>query len=169
VALPTSIPDEISEFLHRNADRIRHLPQIINIAFSGERKPAAWHVRLINKQVSRGFNKAAPVTIMLPLKSWRFLMKKNKIELWQKALADGQIHIHGDPTATQSVLKLFQANGNLNTETPEEESDVLQDAEQTNTNSTNGKAKSGQQAKARRKKSSSVKQKKTTATRVKAE
>lgn len=168
MALPTSIPDEISEFLHRNADRIRHLPQIINLAFSGERKPEAWHVRLINKQVSRGFNKAAPVTIMLPLKSWRMLMKKNELELWQKALADGQIHIHGDPAATHLILKLFGANGNLDTETSEEESAVLQDAEQASASNKNGKAKPSQRKKAPKKKSSTVKKKKSTATSAEA-
>lgn len=114
MAQPSSIPDEISEFLARNSDRLQELPPIINLAFSGERKPEAWHVRISNSQVVRGFNKAAPVTIMLPLKSWRQLMKKNDRSLWQKAYDDGQIHVHGDEQAVASVTKMFSANGKHN-------------------------------------------------------
>lgn len=111
MAQPTSIPEEITEFLERNADKIDALPQVINLAFSGERKPEAWHVRTNNKQVSRGFNKAASVTLMLPLKSWRMLLKKNDNALWKKAIDDGQIHMHGDESAIAAIMKLFQPNG----------------------------------------------------------
>lgn len=111
MAQAPSIPDEISEFLSRNSDRLQDLPAVINLAFSGERKPEAWHVRISNRQVSRGFNKAASVTIMLPLKAWRKLLKKNDSSLWQKAVDDGQIHLHGDPTSVSSVIKIFHANG----------------------------------------------------------
>jgi len=148
VARPSSIPDEISEFLHRNAERINHLPQIINIAFSGERKPEAWHVRITNRQVSRGFNKAAPVTIMLPLKSWRTLMKKNDQKLWQNALAEGQIHVHGDPQATDPVLQLFSANGDMNN-AEQITSEAQQDSLPETKSGANGKDKPGRAKKTR--------------------
>lgn len=76
MAPPPSIPDEIAGFLTKNQEDLHLLPAVINIAFSGERKPEAWHVKLVNRQVSRGFNKSAPITIMLPLKIWRHLLKK---------------------------------------------------------------------------------------------
>jgi len=107
-----SLSDEIVEFLHRYAADTTNLPQVINIAFSGERKPEAWHFRTTNKQVGRGFNKAAKVTVMLPLKSWRTLMKKNKIKLWQQALLDGQINMHGNAQSIQAISDLFQDGKN---------------------------------------------------------
>lgn len=86
------------------------MPAVINIAFSGERKPEAWHVKLVNRQVSRGFNKSAPITIMLPLKIWRHLLKKNNRQLWLDAIQESQIHIHGDDAGKQAVMRFFGAN-----------------------------------------------------------
>jgi hypothetical protein len=143
VAHPPSIPDEISVFLNRNAEILDDLPQIINIAFSGERKPEAWNVRLRNKQVSRGFNKSAPVTIMLALKAWRKLMKKNDDKLWQKAVADGHIQVHGDPESTNSILQLFGTNGNTHNE-DETQTEPQQDS------STAKKRKTGKTAKTKK-------------------
>lgn len=105
-----SIPEEISEFLMLNSDRLQKLPPVINLAFSGERKPEAWHVRIGNRQVVRGFNKSAPVTMMLPLKTWRKLIKKNDDKLWQEALENGQIHIHGDAQAIAAISSIFYAS-----------------------------------------------------------
>ncbi|RMD97803.1 MAG: hypothetical protein D6814_08775 [Calditrichaeota bacterium] len=120
MAQANSLADEITEFLNSNIQDLEDLPQIINLAFSGERKPEAWHVRIINKQVVRGFNKSAPVTVMLPLKSWRKLMKKNDKKLWREALETGQIHIHGDGEAVAAVEKIFHANGKSNSKIQEE-------------------------------------------------
>ncbi|MDQ7054660.1 MAG: hypothetical protein Q9P14_17895 [candidate division KSB1 bacterium] len=117
----SAIPDEIVEFLHRNAEHLSDLPQVINLAFSGGRKPEAWHVRILNKQVIRGFNKAAPVTVMLSLDDWRKLMKKNDRQLWEEAYKKGQIQIHGDAEATAAVARMFHANGKHNGELKEEE------------------------------------------------
>lgn len=111
MAPPPSIPDEIAAFLTQYEEGLRLLPPVVNIAFSGERKPEAWHVKLINRQVSRGFNKSAPVTIMLSVKIWRQLLKKNKRQLWLDALQDGQIHIHGDDSGKQAVQQFFSLNG----------------------------------------------------------
>ena len=111
MAPPPSIPDEISEFLNQHNENLKHLPQVVNIAFSGERKPEAWHVKLINRQVSRGFNKSAPITIMLTLKTWRKLLKKNDNALWLTALQEGQIHIHGDEQGKKAVEHFFSPNG----------------------------------------------------------
>lgn len=120
----TSISDEIVEFLERNSDKLEELPPIINIAFSAERRAEAWHVRLHNKQVMQGFNKSAMVTVMLPLKAWRTLVKKKDQKLWQKALDDGQIHIHGEEAAVAALTRLFEQNGkhngNIEADSPEE-------------------------------------------------
>ncbi len=116
----TSISDEIALFLERNIDKLSGLPPVINIALSGERKPEAWHIRVPNRQVIRGFNKSAPVTIMLPLESWQKLMKKNDQVLWQEALEKGQIHIHGEEEAVAAVAKIFHANGKQDGELVEE-------------------------------------------------
>ncbi|MCB9509395.1 MAG: hypothetical protein H6695_04405 [Deferribacteres bacterium] len=110
VAPPPSIPDEIAGFLTKNQEDLHLLPAVINIAFSGERKPEAWHVKLVNRQVSRGFNKSAPITIMLPLKIWRHLLKKNNRQLWLDAIQESQIHIHGDDAGKQAVMRFFGAN-----------------------------------------------------------
>ncbi len=117
----SAIPDEIIEFLSRNAEHLSELPQVINLAFSGGRKPEAWHVRLLNKQVIRGFNKSAPVTVMLSLDDWRKLMKKNDRQLWAEALKKGLIQIHGDAEATAAVAKMFHANGKHNGELQQEQ------------------------------------------------
>lgn len=162
MARPASIPDEISEFLHRNAERINRLPQIINIAFSGERKPEAWHVRISNRQVSRGFNKSAPVTIMLSLKSWRKLMKKNDQKLWQNALTDGQIHVHGDAHATNSILQLFNANGDMNN-VAQKTSEAPQDSLPESESSSSGKAKPGRAKKTKTTRKSKAKAAKASA------
>ena len=125
MAQTNSIPDEIVEFLERHSDKLEDLPPVINIAFSAERRAEAWHVRLHNKQVMQGFNKSALVTVMLPLKSWRTLVKKKDQKLWQKALDDGQIHIHGEENAVAAISRLFQQNGKhngkLEVDSPEEE------------------------------------------------
>ena len=110
MAPPPSIPDEIAGFLTKNQEDLHLLPAVINIAFSGERKPEAWHVKLVNRQVSRGFNKSAPITIMLPLKIWRHLLKKNNRQLWLDAIQESQIHIHGDDAGKQAVMRFFGAN-----------------------------------------------------------
>ncbi|RMF63947.1 MAG: hypothetical protein D6743_09975 [Calditrichaeota bacterium] len=119
----SSIPDEISEFLNRNAERLTELPQVINLAFSGGRKPEAWHIRVPNKQVVRGFNKAAPVTVMLSLDDWRRLIKKNDQKLWEEAYNQGQIQIHGDQQAVPLVARMFYANGKSNGHPAEEHSE----------------------------------------------
>ncbi|HHL73178.1 MAG TPA: hypothetical protein ENJ29_11785 [Bacteroidetes bacterium] len=111
MAQMNSIPEEISQFLTQHSGHLDTIPQIINLAFSGERKPEAWHVRIPGKQIVRGFNKAAPVTVMLPHKTWKKLLKKDDNAMWRKALADGQIHIHGDKTATAAFAALFDKNG----------------------------------------------------------
>ena len=41
MAPPPSIPDEIAGFLTKNQEDLHLLPAVINIAFSGERKPEA--------------------------------------------------------------------------------------------------------------------------------
>lgn len=111
MAQVSSIADEIAEFMNHYIQNAEDLPQVINLAFSGERKPEAWHVRTTNRQVGRGFNKSASVTVMLPLKSWRKLIKKKDAQLWRKALEEGQIHMHGDEQAIQLISNLFQPNG----------------------------------------------------------
>lgn len=108
----STIPDEIAMFMSNNPMNHESLPDVINLAFSGERKPEAWHVRPATKQVIRGFNKLAPVTVMLPLETWRKLLKKNDICLWNQALKDGYIHIHGDKNASEAVSRIFSSTQN---------------------------------------------------------
>ena len=103
----STIPDEIALFLNQHTLNLEELPAVINLAFSGERKPEAWHVRLATGQVIRGFNKIAPVTVMLPLPTWRSLLKAKKAEKWQQAIKDGYIHIHGDKSAAQAFAHIF--------------------------------------------------------------
>lgn len=124
MAQPSSIPEEIAELFRWNAGDVLDLPPVINLAFSGERKPEAWHIRTSNRQVSRGFNKGAPVTIMLPLKVFRRLMKKKDPDSWREAIDKGQIHLHGAPEAADMVLRLFGINGEALREEP-----VRQEAE----------------------------------------
>ncbi len=111
MAQVSTIPDEIALFMANNPLNSDDLPDVINLAFSGERKPEAWHVRPATKQVIRGFNKMAPVTVMLPLETWRRLLKKNDLCLWNEALKDGYIHIHGDKNASNAVSRIFSRNG----------------------------------------------------------
>lgn len=107
----STIPDEIAQFLSTTPLNTDELPDVINLAFSGERKPEAWHIRVATKQVIRGFNKIAPVTVMLPLTTWRKLLKKKDKKLWHKAVKDGYIHIHGDKHASLAIAKVFGSNG----------------------------------------------------------
>ncbi|KAA3618186.1 MAG: hypothetical protein DWQ05_09110 [Calditrichaeota bacterium] len=111
MAQVSTIPDEIALFLANNSLNTEELPDVINLAFSGERKPEAWHIRVATKQVIRGFNKVAPVTVMLPLVTWRKLLKKKDLGLWNQAVKDGYIHIHGDKTAAVAVGNIFKTNG----------------------------------------------------------
>ncbi|KAA3654282.1 MAG: hypothetical protein DWQ10_17930 [Calditrichaeota bacterium] len=107
MAQVSTIPDEIASFMTNNPLNHEELPDVINLAFSGERKPEAWHVRPATRQVIRGFNKLAPVTVMLPLETWRKLIKKNDICLWNQAVKEGYIHIHGDKNASEAVSRIF--------------------------------------------------------------
>ncbi len=106
----STIPDEIAQFLATTPLNTEELPDVINLAFSGERKPEAWHVRVATKQVIRGFNKIAPVTVMLPLTTWRKLLKKKDLKLWNEAVKEGYIHIHGDKQASRAIAKIFSTN-----------------------------------------------------------
>ena len=115
----STIPDEIAQFLSTTPLNADELPDVINLAFSGERKPEAWHIRVATKQVIRGFNKIAPVTVMLPLTTWRKLLKKKDKKLWNEAVKEGYIHIHGDKHASRAIAKFFSKNGKI-TEAPVE-------------------------------------------------
>ncbi len=114
-----SLADEISEFVQRYAQNGKDLPYYINLAFSIDRRSEAWHARLDNGQAMRGFHRSAPITMMLSLKLWRDLMKKNKIALWDEAVSSGQISIHGDETAIVAMRDLFNVNGRPNDASPE--------------------------------------------------
>ena len=107
MAQVNGISDEIAVFLTQYTFNDEVLPAVVNLAFSGERKPEAWHIRIPTRQVGRGFNKAAAVTVMLPLVTWRKLLKSGKAEQWKKAIETGQIHIHGNQQAAEAFANLF--------------------------------------------------------------